>query len=323
MVRRPSHKLVKDLLLMQEAASTLSVSAALSKTASYAGIGTRALQNSVVAGGHAALATDATDGGSAQLQAIVEQQRQQILALRQEIEQSRRMATLGELTSTTTHEFNNLLMTMLNYAKLGLRHKDEPTRDKAFQRILDAANRASKVTSSVLAMARNRTGQMEPTDLKQLIEDTLLLIEREFRRFRVQLECALEQVPQVNGSGNELQRVLVNLLVNARQATPEGGNVRISLKHNVDSNEVLLTIRDSGAGIPPDVLPRIFEPFFTTKSGPDATGKGGTGVGLSSCKESIDAHAGRIRVESTVGKGTAFIIRLPALATEIPYRNEL
>lgn len=304
---------------MQEAASTLSVNAALSTAASLHGNGTSARQHTVVAKPAqitnlpADLTTEGTVSSAAQLQAVVEQQHQQMLALRQELEQSRRMATLGELTSTTTHEFNNLLMTMLNYAKLGLRHKDEPTRDKAFQRIHDAANRAAKVTSSVLAMARNRTGQMEPTDLKQLVEDTLLLIEREFRRFRVQLECVLDQVPHVNGSGNELQRVLVNLLVNARQATPEGGNVRISLKHNVESNEVLLTIRDSGAGIPPDVLPRIFEPFFTTKSGPDATGKGGTGVGLSSCKETIDAHAGRIRVESTVGKGTAFIIRLPAV----------
>lgn len=245
------------------------------------------------------------------LLAQVDSQTEQLQTLRQELEQSRRMATLGELTSTTTHEFNNLLMTILNYAKLGLRHKDEPSRDKAFQRIYDSANRASKVTSSVLALARNRSGQMESTDLLQIIEDTVLLLEREFRRFRVQLECNLEAAPPIHGAGNELQRVLVNLLVNARQATPEGGQVRISLKHDAEADEVVLTIRDTGTGIAPDVLPKIFDPFFSTKSGPDASGKGGTGVGLSSCKETIDAHSGRIRVESSVGKGTAFIIRLP------------
>ena len=127
---------------------------------------------------------------------------------------------------------------------------------------------------------------------------------------------AFEDVPEVNGMGNELQRVVVNLLVNARQATPEGGVVRITLKHCSDTNEVLLSIRDTGTGIAPDVLPKIFDPFFSTKSGPDASGKGGTGVGLASCKEIIDAHSGRIRVDSTVGKGTAFSIRLPAVVTE-------
>lgn len=231
------------------------------------------------------------------------------------------MATLGELTSTTTHEFNNLLMTILNYAKLGMRHQDAQSRDKAFQRIYEAANRASKVTSSVLAMARNRSGQLEPTCLKSLIEDTLLLLEREFRKYRVQLECSLDDTPAVMATGNELQRVLVNLLVNARQATPEGGQVKLSLKTSADGQEVILTIRDTGKGIPPEILPKIFDPFFTTKSGPDSSGKGGTGVGLSSCKSIIDAHSGRIRVESTVGKGTAFLIRLPTTDQPAPERK--
>ncbi len=242
----------------------------------------------------------------------------QIELLKAQLERAQRMATLGELTSTTTHEFNNLLMTILNYAKLGLRHKDEASRDKAFQRILDASTRATKVTGSVLAMARNRNGQLEPTCLRGLIEDSLLLLEREFRKYRVHLEVSLQDVPAVNASGNDLQRVIVNLLVNARQATPEGGQVRVSLQSDQDTGEVVLSIRDNGKGIDPDVLPRIFEPFFSTKSGPDASGKGGTGVGLSNCKEIIDAHAGRICVKSTLGKGTAFIIRLPASSEAAP-----
>ncbi len=236
-------------------------------------------------------------------------------SLRAQLDHLRRMAVVGELTSTTTHEFNNLLMTILNYAKLGQRHKDVESRDKAFTRILDAANRAAKITNSVLSMARNRNGQMEPTDLKPIVEDTLVLLEREFRKYRVALEVHLDdKLPQVNAAGSDLQRVLINLLVNARQATPEGGSVRISLQSDQKTSELLLTIRDNGAGIPAEILPRIFEPFFSTKAGPDASGKGGTGVGLATCKEIIDAHAGRIRVESSVGKGTAFLIRLPALA---------
>ncbi len=238
---------------------------------------------------------------------------QRLDALTVQLEQAQRMATIGELTSTTTHEFNNLLMTILNYAKLGQRHKDEPSRDKAFQRILDAATRATKVTGSILAMARSGNGSFEGTLLRPIIEDTLLLLEREFRKYRVQLETKLDEVPEVHANASQLQRVVVNLLVNARQATSEGGLVKVSLQADQSTSEVVLTIRDSGTGISADVLPRIFDPYFTTKSGPDASGKGGTGIGLASCKEIIDSHKGRIRVESSVGKGTAFIIRLPAV----------
>lgn len=237
---------------------------------------------------------------------------QQIRALQSQLRQAQRMATIGELASTTTHEFNNLLMTVVNYAKLGMRHKDEASRDKAFQRINDAAHKATKVAGSVLSLARNRTSAHSPVSLKRVIENTVLLLEREFRKYRVGLETVVDDCPAVMGDPNELQRVALNLMVNARQATREGGEVRVSLQYDTTSDEVVLGIRDSGSGIPADVLPKIFEPFFTTKDGPDASGKGGTGVGLSSCKETIDAHRGRIRVESAVGKGTAFIIRLPA-----------
>lgn len=242
-------------------------------------------------------------------------QHAEIQQLKQQLEQAQRMATLGELTGTATHEFNNLLMTILNYAKLGLRHKDDASRDKALNRIHDAAVRASKLTGSILSLARNRTGDMEPTDLKAVIEDTVLLLEREFRKYRIDLELHLAEVAPILGQGNELQRVLINMLVNARQATGEGGTVRVGLKDCPDTNEVAIIIRDTGAGIPADVLPKIFDPYFSTKAGPDASGKGGSGVGLACCKKIIDTHRGRIRVETAVGKGTAFTIRLPKAKT--------
>jgi signal transduction histidine kinase len=104
---------------------------------------------------------------------------------------------------------------------------------------------------------------------------------------------------------------MLNLLTNARQAIGEVGTIRIKVAFEYSSNTVVVTVRDSGAGIDATILPKIFEPFFTTKNGPDDSGKGGTGLGLSACKEIIDQHQGRIRVESTVGKGTAFINRFP------------
>jgi signal transduction histidine kinase len=127
----------------------------------------------------------------------------------------------------------------------------------------------------------------------------------------------LAEVPEVLAMGNQIQQVLLNLLINARQAMSSGGRLIIRLVHDEGAETVDLILRDTGSGIAPDKLPRIFEPFFTTKSGPDETGKGGTGLGLASCRQIIEAHHGRIRVESTVGKGTQFTIKLPVAKKEL------
>jgi signal transduction histidine kinase len=222
------------------------------------------------------------------------------------------LATLGELTGTATHEFNNLLMTIMNYAKLAMRDRTDAGREKALTKILDASQRAARITGTILAQARNRKDTTTATDLAALINDTLELLSREMRKYRVKIETTIDpNTPMAMLSGNQIQRVLINLLVNARQAMADGGTITVSLAPDASSGEVVLTVRDTGAGIPRDQLPRIFDSFYTTKSGPDESGKGGTGLGLASTKEIIDAHGGRIRVESTVGRGTAFIIRLP------------
>jgi signal transduction histidine kinase len=236
---------------------------------------------------------------------------QQVELLQRQLAHAQRLSALGELVGTTTHEFNNVLMTIINYAKLGLRHKDEATRDKALAKILAAGERAAKITNSVLGMARNRSEGFEPTDLAKIIDESLVLLERELNKYRIAVEMQLDAVPPVLANGNQIQQVLLNLLINARQAMPSGGRLLIKLAHDAESGMVDLLVRDTGCGIPPDKLRRIFEPFFSTKSGPDETGKGGTGVGLSTCRSIIEAHRGRIRVESSVGKGTAFTIKLP------------
>ena len=113
---------------------------------------------------------------------------QQIEILKERLARAQRLTALGELVSTTTHEFNNVLMTIINYAKLGLRHKDNATREKAFEKILIAGNRAAKITNTVLGMARNRSTGQEPTDLTRLVEDTLVLLEREMNKYRITVD---------------------------------------------------------------------------------------------------------------------------------------
>ena len=252
------------------------------------------------------LGTDSFNTGS------LSDEQQFIAQLKNQLRQSQAMASLGELTSTATHEFNNVLMTIINYARLGLRNKDDASRDKALGKILEASERAAKITGTILAQARNRSEAMEPTDLKPIIEDTLVLLEREMNKYRISVSTELDTgVEKVLASGNQIQRVLLNLLINARQAIGEGGNLLVALRNSEEADFVELVVQDSGAGIPAETLPHIFDPFFSTKSGPDESGKGGTGLGLAACKEIIDGHQGKIRVESTVGVGTAFQIRIP------------
>ncbi|MEL7498941.1 MAG: ATP-binding protein [Planctomycetota bacterium] len=233
-------------------------------------------------------------------------------ALKKRLGEMQRMTALGELVSTTTHEFNNVLMTIINYAKHGMRHQDKATRDKAFDKINTAGMRAAKITKSVLGMARNRSETFEQTQLPQLIDESMVLLEREMNKYRICVEFDYEEnLPAIPVIGNQIQQVLMNLLINARQAMADGGRLLIRLRHNTAHKTVDLSVRDYGTGIGQEKLQRIFEPYYTTKQGPDESGKGGTGVGLATCKNIIEAHGGKIRVESTIGKGTCFTLMLP------------
>lgn len=236
----------------------------------------------------------------------------QVASLKSQLVHAQRMTALGELVSTTTHEFNNVLMTILNYSKMGMRHDDKSVRDKAFEKIHQASQRAAKITSSILGVARNRSESLEPTDLAVILEHSMVLLEREMQKYRISVEIEIEEgVPRVSAVGNQIQQVLMNLLINARQAMLDGGRLIIRLRKNLINKSVELSIRDFGSGIPQDKLPRIFDAYYTTKSGPDETGKGGTGIGLSTCKSIMEQHGGRIRVESSVGKGTCFTLMFP------------
>lgn len=243
---------------------------------------------------------------------------QQVAQLKQQLAQAQKLTALGELVGTTTHEFNNVLMTIINYAKIGMRHQDAPTRDKSFDKILTAANRAAKITNGILAFARNRSQSLEPTDLRRVVEDSLMLLEREMVKYRVKVETQLLPTPPAMANGNQIQQVLLNLLINARQAMPQGGMIYIKLAHDEEAGTVELSVRDTGCGMAPEVMRRIFDPFYSTKTGPDDSGKGGTGLGLSMCRDIIEAHHGRIRVDSTVGKGTAFTMKLPVAVSPAP-----
>lgn len=241
---------------------------------------------------------------------------QQVKSLQHQLLQAQKMSSVGVLASSITHEFNNILMTVINYAKMGVRHKDTAQRDKAFDKILAAGHRASKITTGMLSYARQQGDRRETMNLVALVEDVLVLVEKDLQRFRVRLTTQFDEQVFAAVNSGQVQQVLLNLVINARQAMEQGGNLVIAVRANRESGQAELSIRDSGCGIAPDKLRRIFEPFFTTKTA-DEQGQGGTGLGLSLAREVMEAHGGRIRVESAVGAGTTFTLKFPLVAAPV------
>ena len=145
-------------------------------------------------------------------------------------------------------------------------------------------------------------------DLAALVEEVLVLTDKDLRKHHVQVETKIQSRPRVAVIPGQIEQILLNLIINARQAMPRGGRLRLEVRTQARMAEI--RVSDTGVGIPPDQLRLIFEPFYTTKE-PDEHGHGGTGLGLSVCRQIIEQHQGRIRVESVVGKGSTFTVKLP------------
>jgi len=241
---------------------------------------------------------------------------QQIADLQSKLMQAQKMSSVGALASSITHEFNNILMTIINYAKMGLRHKDNATREKAFNKILSAGQRAAKITTGMLSYARTQKDRREPTELVALVQDVLVLVEKDLQIHRISLQTDFADSPCADINANQIQQVILNLIINARQAMQTGGRMSISVRINPEDRMAEIAVQDTGSGIPAEKLPKIFDSFYSTKQA-DEKGQGGTGLGLALCREVIEAHNGRIRVESAVGKGTTFTLRFPAAAAPV------
>ena len=235
---------------------------------------------------------------------------QQIAVLQQQLMETQKLSSVGALASSITHEFNNILMTVINYAKMGLRHQDPKTRERSFEKILAAGQRAAKITTGMLSYARRQADRREAVELKAIVEDVLVLVEKDLQVHRIGWNFNCQGDPWVLVNANQIQQVILNLIINARQAMGDGGQLLLSIGADADAQMGEIRVADSGPGIPPAQLRQIFEPFFSTKDR-DEQGQGGTGLGLALCRDVMESHKGRIRVESTVGKGTTFTLKLP------------
>lgn len=243
-------------------------------------------------------------------QARVKELEAMVTTLEEQLLQTQKLSSVGALASSITHEFNNILTTVINYAKMGVRHKDAKTRDKAFDRILSAGQRATKITTGMLAYARNTSDRQEPCELNRLLSDVMVLVQKDLQMHRIGVDEQIQQGVWANVNSSQIQQILMNLIVNGRQAMNEGGRLKLTIRDNPEDGWAEISVGDTGCGIPNDKLQKIFDAFYTTKTA-DARGQGGSGIGLSLCRKIIEAHKGRIRVESEVGKGTTFTLKLP------------
>ncbi len=237
-----------------------------------------------------------------------------IEALRRQVIALQRISSLGVLAGGVFHELNNALTPILSYAKLGLRNPDPAYRERALTQIVEAAQRAATITRSMLGLSRpgGSLDHREPTEMVRLVREVIALVEKDMAKHRVRLDVKLVGEPWARVHPAQIQQVLLNLLINARQAMPEGGTVRVRLGMDAAGRRAELSVADTGVGIAPGDLRRIFEPFYSTKTSPDAAGQGGTGLGLAVCRDIVEAHHGRLRAESRLGQGSTFTLILPA-----------
>jgi hypothetical protein len=233
--------------------------------------------------------------------------------LEETLVQNERLASIGLLAAGVAHEVNTPLTGICSYIQMLLEDSDDgDPRSGVLRKVEKQAFRASDIVNSLLNFSRGGEQAFHPTDLNAAVEEALSLFEPHLRNTRIQIERDLRPgLPTVQGIRRELQQVVVNLLLNARDAMPRGGSIRLATRATAAGVE--LSITDTGRGIPPEHLQRIYDPFFTTKG----VGRG-TGLGLSVTYGIVRRHSGSIDVDSAPERGTTFTIALPAADEPAP-----
>lgn len=242
---------------------------------------------------------------------------ERINQLQSSLAQQQKLATLGMITAVIAHEFNNILTPMIGYTRSALGEKsDEALRQKALEKALAGAERAANISKSLLGFARGDDSKV--VQIKPAIQETLACLSRDLSKDAIALEINVPDELTAAMNAGQFQQVLMNLIVNARSAmlTQRGLRKLCISATLVKRQRVQITVADTGPGIPAEVLGQIFEPFFSTKKAgtlehSDELPRGGTGLGLTICRDLIDAAGGTIRAENRATGGAAFMLELP------------
>ncbi len=242
------------------------------------------------------------------------------VTLEAQLTQADKLSSIGLLAAGVAHEINTPLAVISSYAQmLSKQLRGDGRADDRLGPVLDKITqqsfRAAEIANGLLNFSRTSSTEFRSTDLNQVIRDTLSLLEHQFKTAQIAIELELaEDLPLIHGNSGKLQQVFLNLLLNAKDAMPAGGRLRVATAMN---GHVEALVADSGGGIAPEHLKRIYDPFFTTKITSRPGDRRGTGLGLSVSYGIIQEHAGKIHVESAVGAGTTFHLEFPLLRNSV------
>lgn len=229
-----------------------------------------------------------------------------INAFEDEFRKANKLSTMGELAGSIAHEIKNPLISIQGFAKRITKAGDNE-KIKEYAGLIDhEAGRLSNVLAKLLEFSRMDEPRKEMIDINTIVDDTVMFLEHHLTRFKnISLYVQKDSdIPMIQTDKINIQQSLVNIVMNATQAMPEGGDIRIIT--GKDGGHVFIAVTDKGSGINQEYIDKIFEPFFTTKKRGE-----GTGLGLSLSKRLVEASGGKIDVESKEGKGSTFKISLP------------
>jgi signal transduction histidine kinase len=215
-------------------------------------------------------------------------------------------ASLAQLALGAAHEINNPLLGIMSHLEMEMRDSTDEERRSEIDGCIEGAKRISSAVRGLLNYARPGPLLINKVSLDRLVSETVNFLDHQpmFRKIAFQ-KCIPADLPQISADANQLSQVLMNLLLNAAQAMPEGGNITIVSEKVKFDESIEIVVCDTGQGIPADILPHVFEPFFTTKRGK------GTGLGLSISQAYIRSHGGDICANSLPGQGTTIRFTLP------------
>ena len=243
---------------------------------------------------------------SEELERKVEERTQELRATQEQLLQSEKLASIGQLAAGVAHEINNPMGVILGFAQgiLKTLPEDNPLK-KPLTTMEKESLRCKRIVQNLLDFARHSEPTLQPTNINELIDASCDLVEHQNSLQNVQLVKGHNPaLPSIMADPNQLQQVFINVMLNSYQAMPDGGTLHLTTR--TVGSELQVVFADTGTGIPPENVQNVFDPFFTTKE----VGEG-TGLGLSVSYGIIKAHGGDIEVESQVGKGTTFVIKLP------------
>jgi len=249
------------------------------------------------------------------LEQRVEQKTRELKRAHEHALHTEKMASIGKMAAVLAHEINNPLSGILTYAKLLHKWVSGEDIGKSHNRdicdsldlIASESRRCGDLVKNLLTFSRTTPINLQPTNLNQVIDRALRLIQHQLDLGAIQVQPDLDtELPLVICDGAQIEQVLLALMMNALDAMPQGGNLWVATKLSREDNAVRIVVRDDGCGIPPEILPRLFEPFLTTKE----TGRG-VGLGLAISRSILERHNGDIEVQSEAGRGTTFTVTLP------------